>query len=154
MSVEYRLRELGLTLPEAPAPVANYVPSVLTGALLHISGQISRGSAGLVTGVAGRDVGVEAAAECARLCALNLIAQVKAAIGDLDQVKRVVKLNVFVNSAPDFHEQPLVANGASDLMVAAFGPDVGRHARSAVGVAALPLNCVVEIDGVFEVLAR
>ena len=145
-----RLAELGLTLPDAPAPAANYVPFVIAGSLLHVSGQISRDDSGLITGKLGADVDVDAGAAAARTCALALIAQLKAACdGDLDRLVRVVKLVGFVNSAPDFTDQPKVVNGASDLMVEVFG-ERGRHARSAVGVASLPLGVAVEVEGVFE----
>ncbi|MBW7922969.1 MAG: RidA family protein [Rubellimicrobium sp.] len=146
-----RLTELGITLPEAAAPVANYVAWVRTGNLVHVSGQISRDANGLICGKLGAGVDVDAGAAAARNCGLALVAQVQAACdGDLDRVTRVVKLNGFVNSAPDFGDQPKVINGASDLMVEVFG-DAGRHARSAVGVAALPLGVAVEIDAVFEI---
>jgi enamine deaminase RidA (YjgF/YER057c/UK114 family) len=145
-----RLAELGLTLPDVPAPAANYVPFVIAGKLVHVSGQISRGESGLILGKLGAGLDVAAGAAAARTCALALIAQVRAACaGDLDRLARVVKLSAFVNSAPDFTDQPKVVNGASDLMVEIFG-DRGRHARSAVGVAALPLGVAVEIEGVFE----
>ena len=146
-----RLTELGLILPAAAAPVANYVPFVQVGDLVHISGQISRNADGLITGTLGAGVSVEQGAAAARACALALIAQMQAACGgDLDRVVRVVKLNGFVASAAGFGDQPKVINGASDLMVAVFG-DAGRHARSAVGVAALPLGVAVEIDAVIAV---
>jgi enamine deaminase RidA (YjgF/YER057c/UK114 family) len=149
-SIDARLAELGITLPEVAAPVANYVSYVISGKLVHVSGQVSRDASGPITGKLGAGLGVEAGAAAARTCALALIAQLKAACdGDLDRVARVVKLGAFVNSAPDFTDQPKVVNGASDLMVEVFG-DRGRHARSAVGVAALPLGVAVEIDGIFE----
>lgn len=149
--IDARLRELGITLPEAAAPVANYVPYVRSGNLVHVSGQIARDPDGPLIGRLGDSIGVEAGARAARGCALALIAQVRAACdGDLDRVRRVVKLNGFVNSAPDFGDQPQVINGASDIMVEVFG-DAGRHARSAVGVAALPLGVAVEIDAIFEI---
>ncbi len=150
--VEDRLAALGVTLPEPAAPVANYVPFVRSGDLVHISGQISRdASGGGVTGTVGVEVELEAAVAAARLCAVNLIAQIKAACaGDLDRVKRIVKLGGFVQAGPDFYAIPQVINGASDLMVAAFG-DKGRHARSAVGVYKLPLNYSVEVDAVVEI---
>lgn len=146
-----RLAELGITLPEAAAPAANYVSYVRSGALIHVSGQISRDDGGLIKGRLGDGMDVDAGVAAARNCALALIAQVRDALeGDLDRVVRVVKLGAFVNSAPDFTDQPKVVNGASDLMVEVFG-DRGRHARSAVGVAALPLGVAVEVEGVFEV---
>jgi enamine deaminase RidA (YjgF/YER057c/UK114 family) len=149
--IAQRLAELGLVLPPAAAPVANYVPFVQTGALLHISGQISRGAEGVITGRLGEGMSVEQGADAARTCALALIAQMQAACaGDLDRVARVVKLVGFVNSTPAFTDQPRVINGASDLMVAVFG-DAGRHARSAVGVAALPLGAAVEIEALVEI---
>ncbi|WP_375549242.1 RidA family protein [Oceanicaulis alexandrii] len=149
--IDSRLKELGLTLPEAAAPVANYVPYAQSGQIVHISGQISLGPDGLVTGRLGDGVSLEDGQAAARLCALNLIAQIKAACGgDLGQVKRIVKLGGFVNAHPDFYDIPKVINGASDLMVEVFG-DAGRHARSAVGVAVLPLNAAVEVDAVVEI---
>lgn len=149
--IDSRLKELGLTLPEAAAPVANYVPYAQSGRIVHISGQISLGPDGLVTGRLGDGVSLEDGKAAARLCALNLIAQMKAACGgDLGQVKRIVKLGGFVNAHPDFYDIPKVINGASDLMVEVFG-DAGRHARSAVGVAVLPLNAAVEVDAVVEI---
>ncbi|MFI4933671.1 MAG: RidA family protein [Caulobacterales bacterium] len=147
---ERRLTELGLTLPEPTRPVANYVPFVRAGALIHISGQVSVNAAGGIRGVVGEDVDLEGAKRAARLCGLNLIAQMKAACeGDLARVRRVVKLGGFVQAGPDFFEIPQVLNGCSDLMVEVFG-DAGRHARSAVGVYRLPLNFAVEVDAVVE----
>jgi enamine deaminase RidA (YjgF/YER057c/UK114 family) len=149
--IDAQLAKLGITLPQATAPVANYVPYVISGNLVHVSGQITMENGELkFVGKLGADYDVETGQKAARLCALNLVAQLKAAIGDLDKVTRVVKLNAFVNSAPDFTDQPKVVNGASDTMVEIFG-DAGKHARSAVGVAALPLGVAVEIDGIFEV---
>lgn len=149
--IDARLSELGITLPQANAPVANYLPYVRSGNLVNISGQITMENGELkFIGKLGKEYGVEEGQKAARLCALNLIAQVRAAVGDLDKVTRVVKLNAFVNSAPEFTDQPKVVNGASDTMVEVFG-DAGKHARSAVGVASLPLGVAVEIDGVFEV---
>ena len=146
--IDAHLADLGITLPTATAPVANYVPYVISGKLVHISGQITMENGELkFIGKLGSDYDVETGQKAARLCALNLVAQLKA---DLDKVTRVVKLNAFVNSAPDFTDQPKVVNGASDTMVEIFG-DAGKHARSAVGVAALPLGVAVEIDGIFEV---
>ena len=149
--VESRLAAAGVTLPVPVAPVANYVPFVRSGSLVHISGQVSLDASGGVKGVVGVDVDLEAAQGAARLCAINLLAQMKAACdGDLDRVVRVVKLGGFVQAGPDFFDIPKVVNGASDLMVLAFG-DAGRHARSAVGVYRLPLNFAVEVDAVVEV---
>ena len=149
-TVEERLAALGVRLPEPSTPVANYVPFVRAGSLLHISGQVSRDAQGGVTGVVGQDVDMETARFAARLCAINLIAQMKAACGgDLGRVVRVVKLGGFVQAGPDFFDIPQVVNGASDLMVDAFG-DLGRHARSAVGVYRLPMNFAVEVDAVVE----
>ncbi len=148
--VEDRLKALGLQLPEPVAPVANYVPFVRSGALVHISGQVSTDASGGIKGVVGEEVDLETAQRAARLCGLNLIAQMKAASGgDLGRVRRVVKLGGFVQVAPDFFDIPKVVNGCSDLMVEAFG-DLGRHARSAVGVYRLPLNFSVEVDAVVE----
>lgn len=141
-----RLKELGIELPEAGKAVANYVPAVQSGNLLFISGQVSAN----VKGKAGADVDPELAYEGARQCALSLLAQAKAALGDLNRITRVVRLGGFVNCTPDFTGMPQVVNGASDLMVEVFG-DAGRHARAAVGCSSLPLGCTVEVDAVFEV---
>jgi len=149
--VETRLAKLGVTLPAPVAPVANYVPFVRSGSQVYISGQVSTDAGGGVRGVVGVDVDVEQANAAARLCAVNLIAQMKAATdGDLDRVARIVKLSGFVQAGPEFFQIPQVLNGCSDLMVEAFG-DAGRHARSAVGVYRLPLNFSVEVDAVVEV---
>jgi enamine deaminase RidA (YjgF/YER057c/UK114 family) len=149
--VEARLTAAGIVLPVPVAPVANYVPFVRSGALVHISGQVSVDAAGGVKGTVGVEVDLEAARAAARLCGINLIAQMKAACeGDLDRLVRVVKLGGFVQAGPDFFDIPQVVNGASDVMVLAFG-DAGRHARSAVGVYRLPLNFAVEVDAVVEV---
>jgi enamine deaminase RidA (YjgF/YER057c/UK114 family) len=149
--VEARLTAAGIVLPVPVAPVANYVPFVRSGALVHISGQVSVDAAGGVKGVVGVDVDLEAAQGAARLCGINLIAQIRAACeGDLDRLVRVVKLGGFVQAGPDFFDIPKVVNGASDVMVLAFG-DAGRHARSAVGVYRLPLNFAVEVDAVVEI---
>lgn len=150
MSIEARLKELNITLPDAPAPAANYVPFVQSGNLVFVSGQISANENGLITGKLGADLDVEAGQAAARRCGLALIAQLKAAIGDLDRVVRVVKLGGFVNSTADFTDQPKVVNGCSDLMVEVFG-DAGRHARAAVSAPSLPLGVAVEVDAVFEV---
>jgi enamine deaminase RidA (YjgF/YER057c/UK114 family) len=150
-AVEERLAGMGVTLPEAPPPAANYVPFVRVGDIVHVSGQIARGPQGPVCGRLGEDMAVEAGAAAARLCAIALLAQVRAACGgDLDRLVRVVKLTGFVASAPGFFDQPRVVNGASDFLVEALG-EAGRHARSAVGVAALPLGVAVEVEGVFQV---
>jgi enamine deaminase RidA (YjgF/YER057c/UK114 family) len=150
--VEKKLQELGIALQEPRAPMANYVPFVRTGDLLHVSGQICLDGDGklVANGRLGDDVSVEEGQKAARVCAINLLAQVKAALGDLDKVKRVVRLGGFINSAAGFTEGPKVMNGASDLMVAVFG-DKGKHARSTVGVAALPADAAVEVEGLFEV---
>jgi enamine deaminase RidA (YjgF/YER057c/UK114 family) len=150
--VEKKLQELGIALQEPRAPMANYVPFVRTGDLLHVSGQICLDGDGklVAKGRLGGDVSVEDGQKAARVCAINLLAQVKAALGDLDKVKRVVRLGGFINSAAGFTEGPKVMNGASDLMVAVFG-DKGKHARSTVGVAALPADAAVEVEGLFEV---
>lgn len=149
--IEARLAELGIVLPDAPAPAANYVPFVRSGALVFVSGQISQGPDGLILGRLGTDLDVAAGAEAARHCALALIAQLRVACGgDLSRLRQVVKLNGYVNSAPDFTDQPKVINGASDVMVAVFG-EAGRHARAAVGAPSLPLGVAVEIEGVFEI---
>lgn len=148
-TVEAKLATLGIAIPAASAPAANYVPFVITGSQLWISGQISMANGTLMTGKLTGEADVEAGRAAARQCAINLIAQIKAALGDLDRVKRVVKLVGFVNSGPDFTDQPKVVNGCSDLFVDVFG-DAGRHARSAVGVAQLPFNVSVEIEAVIE----
>lgn len=148
-NVETKLAALGLSLPDAPAPAANYVPFVRTGDQLFISGQISSDSNGLIRGKLGDDLSVEEGVRAAQTCALSILAQAKAAVGDFDRVARLVKLVGFVNSTADFVEQPAVINGASDLMVAVLG-DTGRHARSAVSAASLPLGVAVEIEAIFE----
>jgi enamine deaminase RidA (YjgF/YER057c/UK114 family) len=150
--IESRLAELNIHIPEAAAPAANYVPYTLAGTLVFVSGQITIENGEIrYRGKVGKDFSVEEAQQAARLCALNLVSQLRAACGgDLDRVRRVVKLGGFVNCAPDFNQQHLVINGASDLMVEVFG-DAGRHARAAVGVPALPLGVAVEVDGVFEI---
>ena len=151
MSITERLSELGVKLPDAPAPAANYVPYVQTGNTVYVSGQISMGPDGLIIGKLGADMDVEAGAAAAKTCAISLLAQVKAACGgDIERLVRVVKLVGFVNSTGDFTDQPKVINGASDFLVEALG-DRGRHARSAVSAASLPLGVAVEIEGVFEI---
>lgn len=153
MSIDQRLNELNIRLPQAAAPVAAYVPTVETGGVLHISGQISIDEDGsLIKGRLGEDTDLEAGQRAARRCGMMLLAQIKAALGSLDRVERIVKLGVFVNSAPSFTDQPKVANGASELMQDVFG-DAGRHARSAVGVAVLPLGVAVEVDAIVAVKA-
>jgi len=149
--IEKRLAELGISLPTPPTPVANYVPTVLSGQLLFCSGQVSTAPGGkAMKGKLGADVTLEQGQEAARICAINLLAQVKAALGDLDRVKRCVRLGGFINSEPSFAQLPIVMNGASDLMVEVFG-DAGRHSRSTVGVAELPGDASVEVEATFEV---
>ena len=151
MSIDQRLAELGINLPTPAAPVAAYVPAVQYGGLLHISGQISISEEGnLIVGRLGDDMNLERGMEAARRCGIMLLAQIQAALGSLDRVERIVKLGVFVNSAPSFTDQPKVANGASELMQDVFG-EAGRHARSAVGVAVLPLGVAVEVDAIVAV---
>lgn len=151
-SVEARLAELGLTLPAAAAPVAAYVPVVVAGGLAHVSGQLPFDDGKLVTGRLGENVTTEQGYEAARACGLMLLAQLKAALGSLDRVERVVKLGAFINSTGDYTDQPKVANGASELMAAVFG-DAGKHARSAVGVPVLPLGAAVEVDAIVAIKA-
>ncbi|MBY0393413.1 MAG: RidA family protein [Novosphingobium sp.] len=143
-----RLAELGITLPTPAAPVAAYVPTVEAGGFLYVSGQVSFVDGELVKGRLGENVSLEEGVTAARGCGLMLLAQAQAALGSLDRIARVVKLGAFISSTPDFTDQPKVANGASELMVAVFG-DAGKHSRSAVGVPVLPLGCAVEIDAVF-----
>ena len=152
MSVEARLNELNITLPNPPAPVASYVPYVVSGNLVYISGQVTLTPEGLkYVGTVGKELSLEDGQAAARLCAINVIAQAKAACGgDLDRVKRIVKVTVFVNAVPSFAQQPEVANGASDLFVAVFG-DAGRHARAAVGAGSLPRNVATEVEAVIEI---
>lgn len=151
MSVAARLKELGIELPPPAAAVANYVPFMRSGNLLHIAGQLSNDASGGVKGTVGVDVDMDEAVRAARLSGVNLLAQMNAALdGDLDRVTRIVKLGGFVQAGPDFIEIPKVINGCSDLMVEVFG-DVGRHARSAVGVYKLPLGFAVEVDAIVEV---
>ena len=150
--IDRKLAELGLTLPEAAAPVAAYVPIVETGGLLHLSGQLPFKNGALITGRLGDGVDLDAGQEAARACALMIVAQLRKHLGDLARVERIVKLGVFVNSHADFTDQPKVANGASELMVALFG-DAGKHARSAVGVPTLPLGAAVEVDAIVQVSA-
>ena len=151
-TVEKKLAELGIVLPTPATPVANYIPFVRVGALLFVSGQICLEASGklVAKGRLGDGVSVEDGQKAARACAINVLAQVKAALGDLDKVKQVARLGGFINSSPSFLEGPKVMNGASDLMVAVLG-DKGRHARTTVGVAALPADAAVEVEGIFEV---
>ena len=149
MTIKARLAELGITLPEVAAPVASYVPVVVAGDLVHVSGQLPFDDNGLIVGRLGEDVSLDRGVAAARACGLMIISQLEAAQIPLDRVARIVKLAVFVNSTPDFIDQPKVANGASDLMVSIFG-ESGRHARSAVGVASLPLGAAVEIEAVVQ----
>ena len=151
-TVERKLADLGMALPSPAAPVANYVPFVRTGNLLVVSGELCFDADGklVATGQVGTGVSIEDGHKAARACAVNLLAQLKAGLGDLDKVVRVVRLGGFINSVPGFPDGPKVMNGASDLMVTAFG-DKGRHARTTVGVPALPLDASVEVEGAFEV---
>ena len=149
--VEERLAAAGITVPSPVAPIANYVPFVRTGSQVYISGQVSLDGSGGIRGTVGTEIDLETAQKAARLCGVNLIAQMKAACdGDLDRVMRVVKLGGFVQAGPDFYDIPPVLNGCSEVMVEAFG-DAGRHARSAVGVYKLPFNFSVEVDAVVEI---
>lgn len=150
MSFTDRLSAMGITLPDAPAPAANYVPFVRSGDLLFVSGQISAGPDGMMVGTLGADASLEQGVAAARACAISLLAQVKAACGgDLERLNQVVKLTGFVNSTADFHDQPKVINGASDLLAEALG-DAGKHSRSAVSAASLPFGVMVEIEGIFR----
>lgn len=150
-AIDARLAELGIDLPEAPAPAANYVPFTKAGDLVFISGQVSRDADGFILGKLGADLGPDEGYRAARSCALALIAQLRAACdGDLDRVVSVVKLTGFVNATPDFTDHPKVINGASDLFAEVFG-DRGRHARAAVGSVSLPLGVAVEVEGIFQV---
>ena len=149
--IESRLAELGVSLPDAPAPAANYVPYVVAGDIVYVSGQISQNADGFITGKLGQSVSIEQGAAAARTCAISLLSQVRAACGgDLDRLVRVVKLTGFVNSTADFTDQPKVINGCSDFLVQALG-DAGRHARSAVSAGSLPLGVTVEIEGIFQI---
>ena len=152
MTIADRLAELRITLPQAAAPVAAYVPVVVTGNLAHVSGQLPFVHGKLVTGRLGEDVTLEHGTAAARACGLMILAQLQAALGSLDRVERIVKLGAFVNSAGDFTDQPKVANGASELMAEVFG-EAGKHARSAVGVPVLPLGAAVEVDAIVAIKA-
>ena len=148
---EAKLAQMGVTLPDAPAPAANYIPYMQVGDLVFVSGQISADSTGMIKGKLGDDMDVEAGAAAARACAISLLAQLKAACGgDLDRLSRVVKLTGFVNSTADFGDQPKVINGASDFLAEALG-DAGRHTRSAVSASSLPFGVAVEIEAIFEI---
>lgn len=150
-TIDARLAELGITLPDAPAPAANYVPFVQSGNLIFISGQVAMKDGAFVTGQLGNGTSIEDAQKAARSCALSLVAQLRTALGgDLDRLVRVVKLTGFVNATGDFDQHPAVINGASDTMVEIFG-DKGRHARAAVGSSSLPFGVCVEVEGIFEV---
>ena len=153
-AIEGRLKELGITLPVAAAPAANYVPYTISGNTLYLSGQLPiEGGKVAVTGLLGRDVDVPTAQRAAELCAINILAQAKAALGgDLGKIRRILKLNGFIASTPDFVEQHLVMNGASNLIANVLG-EAGKHARAAVGMAALPLNASVEVDAIIEIEA-
>ena len=149
--IEARLAELGVTLPDAPAPAANYVPFVISGNMVYVSGQVAMNEDGFIVGKLGADLDAEEGAAAAKLCAISLLAQLKAACGgDIDRLARVVKLTGFVNGTPEFGDQPKVINGASDFLVEALG-DKGRHARSAVGAGSLPFGVCVEIEAIFEI---
>ncbi len=149
--IEARLKALNLSLPEAAIPVANYVPTVRSGDLLFVSGQLAVAAGGAMTkGVVGRDVTIEDGQAAARACALNILSQARAALGTLDRVAQVVKLTGFVASTADFGEHPKIINGASDLMVEVFG-EKGRHTRAAVGASSLPMNSAVEVEAIFQV---
>ena len=150
-NIEETLKNLGIELPTAPAPAANYVPYVTIGNLLFVSGQLAQNTTGFVTGKLGLDLTIEEGYKAARLCGISLISQLKSACnGDLNKVKSVVRLGGFINSTADFSEHPKVVNGASDLMVEVFG-DIGKHSRAAVGSSSLPFGVAVEVDGIFEI---
>lgn len=150
-AIESKLADMGITLPDAPAPLANYVPFVVSGNMVYISGQVSADANGMITGTLGDDMTADQGADAAKACAISLLAQLKAACnGDIDRLVRVVKLGGFVNSTPDFVDQPKVINGASDFLAEALG-EKGVHARSAVSCPSLPFGVAVEIDGVFQI---
>ncbi|HEU0095276.1 MAG TPA: RidA family protein [Rhizomicrobium sp.] len=149
--IESRLKELGVTLPTPPLPVASYVPCTISGNIVFVSGQIPIADGAIkYVGKLGVDVPMEAGQAAAQLCAINVLAQLKSAIGDLDRVVKCLKLGVFINAAPDYSQHPEVANGASDLIAAVFG-DAGKHARAAVGVGSLPRGVAVEVEAIFEI---
>ncbi|RDC60989.1 NAD(P)H dehydrogenase (quinone) [Alteripontixanthobacter maritimus] len=152
MTITARLKELGITLPDAAAPVASYVPVVVSGGFAHVSGQLPFIDGKLVTGRLGEDVSLDDGTAAARACGLMILAQLTSALIPLDRVERIVKLGAFVNSTADFTDQPKVANGASELMFDVFG-EIGRHARAAVGVPALPLGAAVEVDAIIAIAA-
>jgi enamine deaminase RidA (YjgF/YER057c/UK114 family) len=152
MTIEDRLAELNITLPQAAAPVAAYVPVVIAGGLAHVSGQLPFVNGELVKGRLGESVPLQDGVEAARACGLMILAQLKAALGSLDRVERIVKLGAFINSTAEFQDQPRIANGASELMAEVFG-DAGKHARSAVGVPVLPLGAAVEVDAIVAIRA-
>jgi len=151
MSIEDRIVQLGLVLPEAPAPLANYVLARVSGAHLYLSGHLGKRDGTVVTGKVDADVNRTDAYELARTAAIEMLASARVALGTLDRIRGVVKVVGFVNSSPDFTDQPAIVNGASDLLVEVFGPEHGKHARSAVGVAQLPRGAVVEVEAVFEI---
>lgn len=149
--IEARLKTLGVTLPTPPLPVASYVPCTISGNIVFVSGQIPIADGAIkYVGKLGVDVPMETGQAAAQLCAINVLAQLKSAIGDLDRVTRCLKLGVFINAAPDYSQHPEVANGASDLIAAVFG-DAGKHARAAVGVGSLPRGVAVEVEAIFEI---
>jgi enamine deaminase RidA (YjgF/YER057c/UK114 family) len=150
MSIDQRLSELGIDLPDPAAPVAAYVPVVISGGFAYVSGQVSSQNGQMIVGKLGDDLDVESGQKAARACGLMILAQLKAALGSLDRVERVVKLGVFVNCVPDFTDQPKVGNGASELMQQVFG-ESGRHARAAVGAPSLPLGASVEVDAIVKI---
>lgn len=148
--IDARLSQLGITIPDLAPPVANYVPFTISGKTLYISGQLPGASGQMTKGHLGKEVSLEDGQKAARICAINIIAQAKAALGDLDKISRCLRLGGFVASTPEFTDHPKVVNGASDLIVEVFG-DAGKHARAAVGVSALPLGAAVEVDAIFEI---
>lgn len=150
-TIAKRLEDLGIQLPEAPAPIGSYVAHIISGDMLYISGQVSKAADGhMITGKLGADLGIEEGQAAARASALNILAQAHAALGSLDRIARIVRLNGFVNAAPDFSGHPSVINGASGVLVEILG-DAGRHTRAAIGVSSLPAGCAVEIDAIIQV---